>query len=199
VITPALTRRWDRRGAAPAIKRCRPCSLPPCALVLHGQRPGELPSPSQLRPCATHKPSHDPLGKLLVPCRPSRTSAAPHHGSRQPPPPVAGAPTRRPPPRPGGAPESNPWGWGPFPHPFPAASAGELAGFRRAAPATTPGDHLARSNIFPRSYLRTKGICVSSKIFPGVWPKFLISNSKVILLKLLKFIENSRKIIEMQT
>jgi hypothetical protein len=34
---------------------------------------------------------------------------------------------------------------------------------------------------------------VSSKIFPGAWLKFLISNSKAVLLVLVKPIENRRK------
>jgi hypothetical protein len=145
VLTPVLTRRGDKRGATPAIKRC-PCSLPPRALVLHGQHPGKAPSPSQLRPFAAHKPSHDSLGQLVVPRQPqpnlchtaARLAAATAAGRRCAPSPATSQ-TR---PTPG----VEPLGVGTLSPPFPSRKRGRA---RRTARTTTPEDHIARIPFFP--------------------------------------------------
>jgi hypothetical protein len=62
-----------------------------------------------------------------------------------------------------------------------------------------PKDHIARPQFFPRTDPETEGVSVRNQESPGSFSQNAISNSKVLLLKLVKYVENRSKIIKMQT
>jgi hypothetical protein len=62
-----------------------------------------------------------------------------------------------------------------------------------------PKDHIARPQFFPRADPQTEGISVRNKKSPGSFSQNDISNRKVLLLNLGKFVGNRRKIKKMQT
>jgi hypothetical protein len=173
-------------AAAPAFKGRRTAGsrtpLHAVVLPMHAPAPERPPALARAaRPCAAQQfPQSLPTAQhhRALPSRPERHQA---EGCRGQPPgaPPAAVPRRypthlRPQNRTLVLPRS-------FPRPSPAARTSELAGFCPPAPGSRPGDYIANTKFFPGSLLQKVN-----------------SNSKTLWLVLVNFVENHRKIIQMQ-
>jgi hypothetical protein len=122
------------------------------------------------------KPRRSGRHRRVPPCAVTDTLSAP--------PPVPNRPVVR------------PWPSSTLSRPSPASSSPEFGRSRRRP---WPRGHFARPPIFPRCLVRTEGIYVNSQKILGTLVKNQIFNSVAVLLKIVKSVDNCKKIRRMQT
>jgi hypothetical protein len=137
--------------------------LPPRHGCPARQAPGSAPFPNC---AATQASSLGPVNELVVVCCLGPATSSPEQPLPRWPSPDHAAPTLRPPPRrkysrARASPRSSPA----TPQ---SSSPARLPELRQDAPPISPKGRIARPDFFLRSFVQTKGITVSTQIFPGV-------------------------------
>jgi hypothetical protein len=127
----------------------------------------ELPCFLAFAAAQTHQPSIGAKAPACAACCPGRATPSLERELQRPPPPGAAVPAHWQAFHPNLGQESTPSGLWPSPAPSPAEHADELTGFEAGPPLAAPGDPIARSEVFPGSYVRTKGVVMNLKSFQG--------------------------------
>jgi hypothetical protein len=168
------------------------------ALSLEHCRRAPPSAPSCRRPI-TLSPSLDHIGAQSIACCSAFCRASSDAQTQRPPPTPSVARTHRRRYRPNSCHESV---FGELPLLSDPSPGQELRRSRRipASQAAPMGkDPIVSISIFPGSFVRTEGICVRAKKFPGTSVQNRILNSEPFWLNLVKCLENRTKTIKMQT